>query len=146
MLLNIFQVTGGSSTGVIITYSIVAGVSFLFMILFFKLGLAMVKSKSRKRFKWLAISIIIQLCMIALLASPFILIGFAGGFDNKGPSPGLIIFAIVLAILMDLNIINILHKTGLKRAILCFLLMLVPLIIGGIIGFLVADLKLFIPI
>ena len=146
MLLNIFQVNGGPSTGAIITYSIVAGASFLFMILFFKLGLSAAKSKTRKGFKWLAISIIIQLFMIALLASPFILSGFAGEFEMEGPSPGLIIFAIVLAIFMDLNIINILHKTGLKRAILCFFLMLVPLIVGGILGFLVADLKLFIPI
>ena len=144
MLLNIFQVNGGPSTGAIITYSIVAGASFLFMILFFKLGLSAAKSKTRKGFKWLAISIIIQLCMIALLASPFILTKFAGGFDYKDFY--LIIFAIALAIFMDLNIINILHKTGLKRAILCFFLMLVPLIVGGILGFLVADLKLFIPI
>lgn len=146
MLLNIFQVTGGSSTGVIITYSIVAGVSFLFMILFFKLGLATVKSKTKKGFKWLAISIIMQLFIVALLASPFILIGFAGGFDYKGPSPGLIIFAIILAIFLDLNIINVLHKTGLKRAILCFFLMLVPLVAGAFIGVLISQLKLFIPI
>lgn len=146
MLLNIFQVTGGSSTGVIITYSIVAGVSFLFMILFFKLGLATVKSKTKKGFKWLAISIIMQLFIVALLASPFILIGFAGGFDYKEPSPGLIIFAIILAIFLDLNIINVLHKTGLKRAILCFFLMLVPLVAGAFIGVLISQLKLFIPI
>jgi hypothetical protein len=146
MLLNIFQVPGGSSTGVIITYSIVAGVSFLFMILFFKLGLATVKSKTKKGFKWLAISIIMQLFIVALLASPFILIGFAGGFDYKEPSPGLIIFAIILAIFLDLNIINVLHKTGLKRAILCFFLMLVPLVAGAFIGVLISQLKLFIPI
>ena len=144
MLLNIFQANGGLSTGEIVTYSIVAGISFLFMTLFLKFGLA--KSHSKRNFKWLAISIIMQLFMIALLASPFILMGFAGEFSDGDPSTVLIIFAIILAIFLDLNIINILHKTGLKRAILCFLLILVPLIVGGIIGFLVADLKLFIPI
>jgi hypothetical protein len=146
MLLNLFQGTGSASMGEIITYSLVAGVSFLFMILFLKLGLKVVKSRTKKGFKWLAISIIMQLFMVALLASPFILIGFAGGFNDKGPSPGLIIFAIIIAIFMDLNIINILHKTGLKKAILCFFLMIVPLVFGGIIGFFVAQFRLFIPI
>ncbi len=146
MLSNIYQVTGVTSTGIIITYSIVAGVSFLFMILFFKLGLASVKSKTRKGFKWLAISVIMQLFIVALLASPFILIGFTGESEYKGPSPGLIIFAIILAIFLDLNIINVLHKTGLKRALLCFFLMLVPLVVGAMIGVLISQLKLFIPI
>lgn len=146
MLLNIFQINGGSSTGAIITYSIVAGATFLFMILFFKLGLATVKSKTRKGFKLLAISILIQLFMIALLASPFILMGFAGEFEMEGPSPVLIIFAIVLAIFLDLNIINILHKTGLKKAILCFFLMIIPLVAGGVIGILLGEFNLIIPI
>ncbi|MBY9004798.1 MAG: hypothetical protein KGD73_12545 [Candidatus Lokiarchaeota archaeon] len=144
MLLNIFQVNGGLSTGEIVTYSIVAGISFLFMTLFLKFGLA--KSHSKRNFKWLAISIIMQLFMIALLASPFILMGFAGKFSYDGPSPALIIFAIVLAIFLDLNIINIIHKTGLKRAILCFLLMIVPLIAGTIIGVLLSRFNLVIPI
>ena len=146
MLLNMFQINGGSSTGLILTYSIVAGVSFLFMILFLKLGLATVKSKARKGFKLLALSILIQLFMIALLASPFILMDFASGEFDKGPSPVLIIFAIVLAIFLDLNIINILHKTGLKRAILCFFLMIIPLVAGVVIGGLLGRFNLIIPI
>jgi len=146
MLLNVYQGSGVTSTGILITYLIVAGVSFLFMILFFKLGLASVKSKTKKGFKWLAISVMMQLFIVALLASPFILTQFAGGFEYKGPSPGLIIFAIILAIFLDLNIINVLHKTGLKRALLCFFLMLVPLVAGAMIGVLVSQLKLFIPI
>ncbi|MHA1104693.1 MAG: hypothetical protein ACTSPN_03110 [Promethearchaeota archaeon] len=141
-----FQINGGSSTGLIITYSIVAGGTFLFMILFLKLGLATVKSKAKKGFKLLAISILIQLVMIALLASPFILMGFAGEFEYKDPSPVLIIFAIVLAIFLDLNIINILHKTGLKRAILCFFLMIIPLVAGVVIGGLLGRFNLIIPI
>ncbi|MBY9017660.1 MAG: hypothetical protein KGD66_02405 [Candidatus Lokiarchaeota archaeon] len=146
MLLNMFQINGGSSTGLIITYSIVAGATFLFMILFLKLGLASVKSKTKKGFKLLAISILIQLSMIALLASPFILMGFAAGEFDKEPSPVLIIFAIVLAIFMDLNIINILHKTGLKRAILCFFLMIIPLVAGSVVGVLLGRFNLIIPI
>ena len=144
MLLSIFQVTGGSSTGAIITYSILSGISFLFMILFLKLGLATAKSKTRKGFKWLAISIIMQLFIVALLASPFILTGFAGGFDDD--EPGLIIFAIVLAIFMDLNIINILHKTGLKKALLCFFLMIIPLVAGIFLGILISKFNLIIPL
>ena len=146
MLLNMFQINGGSSTGLIITYSIVAGATFLFMILFLKLGLASVKSKTKKGFKLLAISILIQLSMIALLASPFILMGFAAGEFDKEPSPVLIIFAILLAIFMDLNIINILHKTGLKRAILCFFLMIIPLVAGSVVGVLLGRFNLIIPI
>ncbi|MHA1191602.1 MAG: hypothetical protein ACTSP9_04815 [Promethearchaeota archaeon] len=145
MLLNIFQING-ASTGELITYSIVAGATFLFMILFLKLGLATVKSRTRKEFKLLAISILIQLSMIALLASPFILMGFAGEFEDNGTSPVLIIFAIVLAIFLDLNIINILHKTGMKSAILCFFLMIIPLVAGSVIGVLLGKFNLIIPI
>jgi len=142
MLLFIFK---GPSNGEILTYSIVAGISFLFMILFLKMGLG--KAHSKRDFKWLAISVFSQICMVALLASPFILTGFAGGFDNgDGPSPALIIFAIVLAIFLDLNIINILHKTGLKRAILCFFLMIVPLVAGSVIGVMLARFNIAIPI
>ena len=146
MLLNIFQTNGGSSTGALITYSIVAGATFFFMILFLKLGLATVKSKTKKGFKRLAISILIQLSLIALLASPFILMGFAGEFEKEGPSLGLIIFAIVIAIFLNLNIINILHKTGLKSAILCFFLMIIPLVAGVVIGSLLERFNLIIPI
>jgi hypothetical protein len=101
--------------------------------LIFKLILAAFKAEEKTGIKWVAISYILQLGLILMIASPFILLGFAGVFQKGDPAPGIIVVSIILAIFVDINVLNIIHKTGLAKALGSFFIMIIPLIIGGVL-------------
>ena len=144
MLLTIFQ-NNGPSTGEIITYSILGVGGMLLCVLFLKMGLAAVKAERRRNFKWLLASFFIQCIVIFMMGSPFILLGFADAMEN-GPPPGIIAFVILTAIFIDMNVINVLHRTGLGKAFLPFLLMAIPIALSVTLGFVISEFKAFIPI
>ena len=103
------------------------------------IGLKLVKAEERNSFKFVVVSFIIQILTLFFINSPFIFMGLTGAFNNGGPDPLIIILFIMLSIFIDINIINAIHKIGLKRALFVFLLMLIPIFIfGGLIGYLVS--------
>lgn len=94
-----------------------------------KIGLAITKAQERKSMRWVAISFFIQAGVLILIASPLILMGIGGAFDQGGPPVALIFLFIVLSLFIDLNVLNVMHRLGFKRALAVFGLMLIPLII-----------------
>ena len=97
-----------------------------------KIGLVVTKAESRRRFKFCAVSFLIQAAAIFFILSPVFLTFLAGGFENQGPDPGLIIPLGILALFIDLQILNVIHKLGIKRALVVFFFMAIT---GIIIGF-----------
>ena len=87
------------------------------------------KAETRTRFKWLLASFGIQVGMFFFVGSPMILLGISGAFGEQGPEVIFIIIFLVLALFIDLHVLNIVHQLGLKRALLVFGLMAIPFLI-----------------
>ena len=90
-----------------------------------KIGLSVTHAPEKKGFKWVLASFAIQIAVIFFVASPLMLMGMAGGFDG-GESGGLITAFVLLALFIDINILNVIHKLGMKKAVAVFLLMMIP--------------------
>ena len=144
MIFNILQLGGNIPLGMILTYSILVGFGFIFSVLLLKLGLKFVKAERRRTFKWTAISFFLQVLVIFMIGSPFILLGFANALNDKGPPIGIIIFMVIIAIFIDMNVINVIHRTGLLKSLWPFLLMVVPIVATIGFGIMIKNLGLFI--
>jgi hypothetical protein len=132
--------------GILLTYSILTGVGFIVSVLLLKLGLKFVKGERRRTFKWTAISSFLQVLVVFMMGSPFILLGFANALNDKGPPIGIIIFMVVIAVFIDMNVINVIHRTGLLKSIWPFLLMAIPIVATIGFGIMIKRVGLFIPI
>jgi len=109
-------------------------------ILLLKLFLIITKSESKKEIKWVAISFGIQFGLIFFICLPLFIIGLTGGFDEHGPDPGIIIPFILLSMFIDLNLINIIHKIGIKRSLIVAFFISAPIITAMfILGPLIAN-------
>ena len=93
---------------------IIVAVLILGDILLLKIGLAITKAQERKNMKWVAGSFGIQFGIIFFISSPLILYGMIGRFEGN---PGVIAPVLLFSVFIDLNVINIIHKIGLKRSI-----------------------------
>ena len=138
------QLGGDIPPNIILTYSILVGIGFIASVLLLKLGLKFVKAERRRTFKWTAISFLLQVSVILMMGSPFILLGLVNAFEEKGPSPGIIIFLIVIAIFIDMNVINVIHRTGLLKSLWPFLLMAIPIAATIAFGIMIERVGLFI--
>ena len=96
-------------------------------ILLLKLSLVITKAQKRTRIKWVAGSFLIQFGIIFIISSPLFLLGSMGVFQDDGPG-AIIIPIIILSAFIDLNIVNILHQTGLKRSLIIVVIVLVPIV------------------
>jgi hypothetical protein len=144
MIFNILQMGGNIPPNIILTYSILVGIGFIASVLLLKLGLKFVKAERRRTFKWTAISFFLQVLVIFMMGSPFILLGFANALNDKGPPLGMIIFLIVIAIFIDMNVINVIHRTGLLKSLWPFLLMAIPIAATIAFGIMIERVGLFI--
>ncbi len=91
-----------------------------------KIGLAITKAQEKTNFKWVAGSFGIQFGLIFFISAPMILGGWTGQYTTGGPPIALIIITVILCAVIDLNVINILHKIGLVRSLIIVLLILGP--------------------
>ncbi|MFX1260275.1 MAG: hypothetical protein ACFFAN_20685 [Promethearchaeota archaeon] len=99
-----------------------------------KIGLKITNAEEKTRFKWILASYGIQVSVFLFLSVPFILWGILGEFEDEGPNPLLIILSFLLAMFIDVNILNVIHKLGIKRALFVYGLMMIPVFIAiGII-------------
>jgi len=146
MIFNILQLGGNIPLGMILTYSILVGFGFIFSVLLLKLGLKFVKAERRRTFKWTAISFFLQVLVIFMMGSPFILLGFANALSDKGPPMGIIILMVVIAVFIDMNVINVIHRTGLLKSLWPFLLMAIPVAATIGFGIMIKRIGLIIPI
>jgi hypothetical protein len=93
-----------------------------------KLFLIFTKAQSKRNIKWVAISFGIQFALVFFINSPLFLVGITGGFDEHGPHPGVIIPFVLLCMFINLNLINIIHKIGFKRALIVAFFITAPMI------------------
>ncbi len=126
---------------IVIIYVIV--IAFIVGLILLKVGLVVSKAETRTGFKWLLGSFGIQVGMFFFVGSPLILLGISGAFGQQGPEIILIIIFLVLALFLEVNLLNILHRLGLKRALLVFALMVAPFLIVSFS--IIALIVLFIP-
>lgn len=104
-------------------------IAFIVGLILLKIGLVIAKAEARTGFKWLLGSFGIQVGMFFFVGSPLILLGISGAFGEQGPEVILIIIFLVLALFIEVNILNIIHRLGIKRALLVFGLMVAPFLI-----------------
>ncbi|MFW9968991.1 MAG: hypothetical protein ACFFDF_02240 [Candidatus Odinarchaeota archaeon] len=95
-------------------------------IIILKLGLIITKAQEKTNFKWVAGSFGIQFGLIFFISTPMILGGWTGQFSTGGPPIALIILTVVFCTFIDLNVINIIHKIGIIRALIIALLIMGP--------------------
>ena len=105
-------------------------------ILLLKIGLAITKAQEKKNMKWVAGSFGIQFGIIFFISSPLLLYGMIGKFQGN---PGVIAPIVLFSVFIDLNVVNIIHKIGLKRSIVVVFLVVGPIItamvlLGNILG------------
>lgn len=134
MLLNTFQ----TGMGLIGDYKelIIAGVLLIVIFIVLKVGLVIVKAQIRTNMKWVGYSFLIQVGTTFVIGSPLMLLGFAGVFQGD---PVAIIPVVVIAFIIDLQVVNVIHQIGLKRSLVVVSLIILPLIfsmyfLGNFIG------------
>ena len=104
-------------------------IAFIIGLILLKIGLLISKAETRTGFKWLLGSFGIQVGMFFFVGSPLILLGISGAFGEQGPEVILIIIFLVLALFIEVNLLNIIHRLGILRALLVFGLMVAPFLI-----------------
>jgi len=101
-------------------------------LLLLKLGLVFTKAEVRTGFKWILISFGSQVGIFFFVGGPLMLLGFSGEMEG-GPPVLLMIIFIFLALFMGINVLNVMHQLGMKRALIVFLMMVIPFLVVDII-------------
>jgi len=99
-------------------------------ILLLKVGLAITKAQEKKNMKWVAGSFGIQFGIIFFISSPLLLYGMLGKFEGN---PGVIAPIVLFSVFIDLNLVNVIHKIGLKRSVVVVFLIIGPIIVAMVI-------------
>jgi len=108
---------------------IIIAVLLLVGVLIFAIALAITKAEVKTNAKWVFGSFFIQFGVIFFISIPIMLGGITGDSSNGGPDDGLIATVIIFSAFIDVQVVNIIHKLGMKRS-----LIVVILIIGPIAG------------
>ncbi|UCD00918.1 MAG: hypothetical protein JSV23_08525 [Promethearchaeota archaeon] len=106
---------------------IIAAIIIVADIFVLKIGLAITKAEDKTNFKWVAGSFGIQFGMIFFISLPMLLMGFMGAYSDGGPDPAIIALTLIFSAFIDLHIVNVLHKLGLKRSLIIVILIMGPL-------------------
>ncbi|MHA2038568.1 MAG: hypothetical protein ACW972_10560 [Promethearchaeota archaeon] len=111
---------------------IIAAVIIFGGIVLFKIGLAVTKADSKTDFKWVAISFLLQYGVTLFISAPMlldmVLTLATNPFNYRGPDPGVIAMVVIFSSFISVNLINMIHKPGIKRSIIVALLILGPII------------------
>ena len=108
------------------------GIMFGLALVLLKLGLIVTKAEVRTGFKWVLASFGTQVGIFFFVGGPLMLLGFAGEMEG-GPPVVLIIIFILLALFIGVNILNVMHQLGMKRALIVFAMMLIPFLVVDVI-------------
>ena len=109
----------------VMTNIIISVVLILSDIILLKIGLTITKAQEKKGWKWVAGSFAIQFLLVFFIGSPLMIWGLSGDFDGD---PGVIAPIILLAIFIDFNLINVIHKIGMKRSLIVVIFVVGPLV------------------
>lgn len=108
----------------------------------YKISFRLIKGDiARTSIKWIFISFGLIVGVILIILIPVFLISFdlSSGFINFG----ILIPFILLAGFIDLNMLNMIHKIGLAKSFIMFVLILLPIILfGSLLGFLISTTSL----
>lgn len=115
----------GLPSGVELSLIITAASLIIFDMLLLKIGLAITKAQVKKNMKWVAGSWAIQFGVIFLISSPIFLYAMIGRFHGE---ESIIIPVVIFSLFIDTNIINLIHRVGIKRSIVVVLFVVGPLI------------------
>ncbi len=112
---------------------IIATIIIISGILLFKIGLVVTKAESKTNFKWVAVSFLLQYGVTLFISAPMLLdmvLTFMTGptYNYRGPDPGIIAMVVIFSAFIVVNLINMIHKPGIKRSIVITLLILGPII------------------
>ena len=114
--------------------NLIAGI-FLILggMLIFKIGLTVTKAESKTNFKWVAISFLLQYGVTLFISAPMlldmVLTMITGPSDGyRGPNMGLLVPIVIFSTFIVVNLINMLHKPGIKRSLVTAILILGPIV------------------
>ena len=139
MLYAIFQ-DGGITSSPLFPVMI-AGITFGMMatswIPILKIGLIITKAEVKREWKWVLASSFIQAGLCFFIMAPMF-INMAADFGSEGGPEGdemigLILGLLALGLFIDLQVINVFHRVGMKRALIIFTMEIIPVIV--IMGF-----------
>ena len=124
LLYSIFQI---GLTPELIILIVVPIIFIASEILFLKIGLKITKAEKRTNLKWVVGSLFIQIGLITFIGVPLIIMGASGGFDDGGPDLAMLIPLIIMGILIEVNLINVIHEPGIGRSIVIFIFFVIPI-------------------
>jgi hypothetical protein len=90
-----------------------------------KIGLVLTKTKRWKKMKWAVASYFIQFGVVFSIGSPLFLLGIIGAFRGD---PAGIIPVVIISAFVDVNVVNVIHRIGLRRSLVVVVIILVPMI------------------
>jgi len=134
MLMSIFQ--GGIMDSPFFPL-IIAGVTFGIMaatwIPILKIGLIISNAEVNREWKKVIISSLIQAGLCFFIMSPLFINMFLDFGSEHGPEgdemAGLIAGLLALGMFINLQVINVFHRVGMKRALIIFIMEVIPVII-----------------
>ncbi len=103
------------------------GVLLLVGVLIFAIALAITKAEVKTNAKWVFGSFFLQVSVIFFISVPLMLSGITGDLDNEGIDRGLIAAVIIFSAFIDVNVINVIHKLGIKKSTVVVLLIIIPI-------------------
>lgn len=130
MILTVFQNGNEPGEGFFFFFTLM----FIVALVLLKIGLVITKAEVRTGIKWVLISFGIQVGVFFFVAGPLMLAGFSET-DGGGPPAILIILFVIIALFMDVNVLNITHELGLKRALIVFIFIFIPF--AFVVGFII---------
>jgi len=101
-------------------------------VILFKIGLSITRAQERTNIKWVAISFFIQFGIAMFISTPLALdkvMALMTGRKYEGPQALGFVITVVLSIFILINMINLLHKSGIIKSIILILLVMGP--VGG---------------
>lgn len=136
MLFALFQEGGGISSEPWFPLMI-AGVTFGMMattwIPLLKIGLIITKAEVKREWKWVLTSSLIQAGLCFFIMAPIFINMFTFTGEDYGPEgdemAGLIIGLLALGMFINLQVINAFHQIGMKRALIIFVMEIIPVIV-----------------
>jgi len=107
---------------------IIMGSLVVLNIFILKIGLAISKAKVKKNMKWAAISSVIQFGIIFFISSPMILLGIY--IWHGPPKPEVIVPTIIISFFVDVNVMNLIHRIGIKKAVVIGVFLIGPITVA----------------
>jgi len=108
---------------------------FLFELIMLKVGLFLSKAEIRKDILWVLGSSVIQIGLLFIILSPVLLNIIAGAYNNSPPPIFLIVSLVIMYVIVDVNVINVIHHIGIAKSFGVFIIFTVPLFF--VVGFIV---------